>query len=119
MEAKKKNPHAQFYGLLAKMPGADKDDLVWQYSSMMTTSLNEFLQKKPREYYQMLNDLRNITKDALQLQYDEERKIKKTAFRHFAPPSETWHRHNRLESRECFYASAPHCRKNAWRNERR
>ena len=77
MEAKKKNPHAQFYGLLAKMPGADKDDLVWQYSSMMTTSLNEFLQKKPREYYQMLNDLRNITKDALQLQYDEERKIKK------------------------------------------
>lgn len=39
------------------MPGASKEDMVWQYSGMLTTSLREFYAKKPEEYKRMVADL--------------------------------------------------------------
>lgn len=56
----KNNPHARFYALLSNMKGADKDQLVWSYSNMLTTSLAEFLDKKPADYNTMLNDMQRI-----------------------------------------------------------
>lgn len=46
-----------FFSLLRQMPGAEKEQIVWQYSGMLTTSLREFYAKKPEEYRRMLADL--------------------------------------------------------------
>jgi len=54
---KKHNPHARFYGLISQMKGAYKDDLVWNYSHKLTTSLSEFLEKRPADYQRMINDM--------------------------------------------------------------
>lgn len=51
------NVHERFFMLLRQMPGASKEELVWQYSDMLTTSLKEFYQKKPEEYKRMIADL--------------------------------------------------------------
>ncbi len=51
------NPHARFYGLLAKLPYSKKEDLVWQYSGMLTNSLSEFARKNPRGYERMINEM--------------------------------------------------------------
>lgn len=51
------NPHEQFFMLLEKLPGAEKESLVWQYSGMLTTSLREFLRLMPEEYKRMIADL--------------------------------------------------------------
>lgn len=53
----KKGTHDMFFSLLRQMPGADKEQIVWQYSGMLTTSLREFYAKKPEEYRRMLADL--------------------------------------------------------------
>jgi len=39
------------------MPNADKEDIVWQYSNMLTMSLKEFAARNPKGYTAMLNDL--------------------------------------------------------------
>lgn len=57
---KKHNPHARFYGLIAQMNGADKDELVWKYSHTLTTSLAEFYEKRPADYQRMINDMQRI-----------------------------------------------------------
>lgn len=57
---KKHNPHARFYSLINQMQGADKDDLVWSYSHKLTTSLSEFLEKRPADYQRMINDMQRI-----------------------------------------------------------
>jgi hypothetical protein len=49
--------HAHFFYLLKRIPHVTKDDLVWQYSNMLTTSLSEFLAQNPAGYHAMINDL--------------------------------------------------------------
>lgn len=44
----------RFFALLAKMPGADKEELVWNFSGMLTTSLREFYEKNPEGYKRMI-----------------------------------------------------------------
>jgi hypothetical protein len=53
----KQGIHDKFFVLLAQLPGATKEALVWQYSNMLTTSLKEFHKAKPEEYKRMLADL--------------------------------------------------------------
>ena len=47
----------KFFALLAKMPGADKEDLIWGASGMLTTSLREFHEKNPEGYKRMLANM--------------------------------------------------------------
>jgi len=54
---KTKPNFARFYQLLAQMQGADKEELVWQSSNMLTTSLREFCEKNPKGYQKMLDDM--------------------------------------------------------------
>lgn len=56
----KNNPHARFFGLLSCMKGADKEELIWRYSNMLTTSLAEFIEQKPADYNRMINDMQRI-----------------------------------------------------------
>lgn len=53
----KRNTHSKFYALINQMPNADKGELVWQHSNMLTTSLSEFYEKKPREYRAMVESM--------------------------------------------------------------
>ncbi len=48
---------AKFYVLLGQMPGVNKEDLVWQYSGLLTTSLREFRDRNPYGYERMLIDM--------------------------------------------------------------
>lgn len=65
MQAKKHNPHSQFYTLLASMPGAEKEELVWEYSHKLTTSLAEFYKTRPAQYKKMISDMqRTISQSA-------------------------------------------------------
>lgn len=65
MPIKNYNPHSQFYALLASMPGADKEELVWEYSHKLTTSLAEFYKKRPTQYKKMISDMqRTISQSA-------------------------------------------------------
>lgn len=52
--------HARFFGLLKQLPGQSKEDLVWQYSNMMTDSVSEFFNRDPYGYARMVNDLQQI-----------------------------------------------------------
>lgn len=53
----KNNPHEYFFKLLQKIPGAERESIIWQYSGMSTTSLREFLEKKPEDYKHMIAEL--------------------------------------------------------------
>lgn len=53
----RKGVYDKFFSLLAQMPGATKEDMIWQYSGMLTTSLREFYAKKPEEYKRMIAEL--------------------------------------------------------------
>ncbi len=59
MSTKSQNIHGRFYGLLSQMNGAEKDQIVWQYSNMLTTSLAEFLQKNPQGYARMIKEMQS------------------------------------------------------------
>ena len=48
-----------FFALLAKMPGATKEEIVEQYSG--GTSLNELYERAPRLYRKMIDDMKKIT----------------------------------------------------------
>lgn len=54
------NPHARFHGLLANIPFTTKEELVWECSGMLTTSLSEFFKKNPRGYKAMLEHMQQI-----------------------------------------------------------
>lgn len=54
---KQQTKHARFFALLKHMPGTTKEDLVWQYSNMLTESLSEFFNKNPAGYKRMLIDM--------------------------------------------------------------
>ena len=56
--------YARFYALLKKMPGADKETLVEQYTHGRTTHLHE---TTPQEYNAMCNDMERVAG------YDERR----------------------------------------------
>jgi hypothetical protein len=57
MTMTKKGTHDKFFSLLSQMQGASKEDVVWQYSGMLTTSLREFFAKHPEDYKRMIADL--------------------------------------------------------------
>lgn len=48
-----------FYELLGKMPGATKEEIVYQYSG--GTSLSELYERSPKKYRQMIEDMRRLT----------------------------------------------------------
>lgn len=48
-----------FYALLAKMPGATKEGIVYQYSG--GTSLSELYDRSPTTYRKMIADMKKIT----------------------------------------------------------
>lgn len=48
-----------FFALLAKMPGATKEEIVEQYSG--GTSLGELYERAPRMYRKMIEDMKKIT----------------------------------------------------------
>jgi hypothetical protein len=54
------NVHSRFYGLAAKIPHFSKEDMVWQYSAMLTDSLSEFYIKNRPAYYQMVSDMQKM-----------------------------------------------------------
>lgn len=49
-----------FYELLAKLPGATKEEIVYQYSG--GTSLSELYERSPRAYRKMIEDMKRLTK---------------------------------------------------------
>jgi mevalonate kinase len=55
--------HARFYALLKQIPQSDKEQFVWEYSGMLTTSLSEFVERKPQEYRQMISDMQNLVNE--------------------------------------------------------
>lgn len=88
MPTKTNNPHGQFFKLLGKMKGQTKDALVWKYSNMLTTSLNEFQAKKPDDYKRMIGDMQQMVKatidktPATAYQVERELKNKRSAILH-------------------------------------
>ena len=54
------NKFGLFYELLAKMPGATKEEIVHQYSG--GTSLSELYDRAPRIYRKMIEDMKRMTK---------------------------------------------------------
>lgn len=48
-----------FYALLAKMPGATKEEIVRQYSG--GTSLSELYERAPKTYRKMIEDMKKLT----------------------------------------------------------
>ena len=49
--------HDKFFALLRGMPGAEKEQIVWQYSNMLTTSLREFYARDPEGYKRMIVEM--------------------------------------------------------------
>ena len=48
---------ARFFGILRRMQGANKEEIIWQYSNLLTTSLKEFATRNPNGFLSMLDDL--------------------------------------------------------------
>ena len=62
--------YARFYTLLKKLPGADKETLVWQYSNGRTKSLREL---SDWEYNSMCRDMQRVVgNEAEQAKYRAE-----------------------------------------------
>lgn len=60
---KTKVSHARFYVLLRQIPQASKEELVWQYSHLKTTSLSEFYESNPDGYRKMINDMQSLVNE--------------------------------------------------------
>jgi hypothetical protein len=69
-----KGIYARFFVLLHKMKGAEKEELVWQYSGMRTVSLHEFHDMDAEGYERMVEDMQK-TVDSLEK--DQERETKR------------------------------------------
>jgi hypothetical protein len=52
-----KGVYARFFVLLHKMKGAEKEEIVWQYSGMRTGSLHEFHEMDAAGYDKMIEDM--------------------------------------------------------------
>ena len=61
---KKTHNHSQFWTLFAQMPGADKEQIVWEASNMLTNSLNDFLENNPSGYKSMIAKMQNAISTA-------------------------------------------------------
>ncbi len=63
MKQRQRGVYDRFYSLLSMMPADDKEELkeqlVWQYSNMLTVSLREFAQSRPDDYRRMLADMQS------------------------------------------------------------
>lgn len=57
---KKTENFKQFFKLLKFMQGVEKEDLVWQYSNTLTTSLREFYANNPQGYQRMITDMERV-----------------------------------------------------------
>lgn len=83
----KKGAYDRFFALLNQIPHPDKDEfkeeLVWQYSNMLTTSLKEFAKQNPEEYKRMLADMQVQAEKANPRRYlDRETKRLRSAILH-------------------------------------
>lgn len=75
-----KGQFSVFYALLAKMPGATKEEIIQQYSG--GTSLKELYERAPRTYKKMIEDMKKITNsgtDALKMDKLRKRTIASVA----------------------------------------
>lgn len=61
---KKTHNHSQFWTLFAQMPGADKEQLIWEASNMFTTSLTDFWENRPSDYKCMISKMKNAVSTA-------------------------------------------------------
>jgi hypothetical protein len=52
--------HARFYALLGQIPQANKEEWVWQYSNLRTTSLREFHAIDPQGYSRMIGEMQDL-----------------------------------------------------------
>lgn len=68
----KERNYARFYGLLKRLPGADKETLVEQYTVGRTTHLHKM---QEWEYRKMCNDMESV------VGYDERRRMLRDALR--------------------------------------
>ena len=73
---------AQFFGLLKRLPHANKEELVWAYSNMLTTSLKEFYKMRPGEFDAMLIDLEKKMPALSKKEAEEEIKKYRSAILH-------------------------------------
>jgi len=76
--------HSTFFALINQLPRMNKEDVVWEYSGMLTTSLSEFYNTNTVGYNQMITDLRRLVNDhnaaksrAKYLSEAEEKQVKK------------------------------------------
>ena len=60
---KAKNQHALFYALLAQMPYANKEEIVFTYSDGLTTSLSVLKEVYPGKYEQMIESMKLSVKN--------------------------------------------------------
>jgi hypothetical protein len=65
------NPFAKFYALLSLLPKARKEDLVFNYSSGYTTSLQKMYEDRPKAYQAMIMSMEQMAN------VDKEKEIKK------------------------------------------
>ncbi|MDR2806279.1 MAG: hypothetical protein LBB85_11725 [Dysgonamonadaceae bacterium] len=57
--------HARFYTLLKQIPQANKEDWVWQYSNLRTTSLSEFYESDPQGYNRMIQQMQSLVNELI------------------------------------------------------
>jgi len=73
--------HARFFALLKRIPYQTKNELVWQYSNMLTESLSEFYEQDPKGYAAMISDMQRLVnrmdKKPEPAEKSDERTIKK------------------------------------------
>jgi hypothetical protein len=88
--------HAQFYGLIKKLPGAQKEDIVYAYSNGATTSLREFEQTDTKGYNLMLCELQK----RVDMEHDRETKRLRSAIltrlQRYGVDTTQWHDVNRF-----------------------
>jgi hypothetical protein len=83
----RKGPYDRFFALLNQMPADDKaelkEQLVWQYSNMLTTSLKEFARQNPTAYKRMIAEMQVLAEKANPRRYrDRETKRLRSAILH-------------------------------------
>ncbi|MTK53322.1 hypothetical protein [Paludibacter sp.] len=76
--------HSVFFALINQLPRMNKEDVVWEYSGMLTTSLSEFYNTNKAGYDKMIYDLKRLVNDqkeaknrAVAMSEAEEKRIKK------------------------------------------
>jgi len=55
-----KNKFGRFWVLLRFIPNITKEEMIWSYSNMLTTSLKDFATLKPEMFNKMLEDMEKM-----------------------------------------------------------